>query len=104
MPIRLNRISDGEQTRRKRKLKSLYRKKGITRCELNLPPISGHPEKCWENNGLTFAHKEKRLYYKNKPEDLWTFKETVLACISCHAKIEQDRDLTLQIFKKLRNN
>ena len=100
----IKKISDAEQWKRREELKQLYFEKGIVQCELRLPPMSGHPEKCWRTNGLTFAHKEKRLHYKTRPEDLWTFKETVLACISCHAKVEQDRLLTLRVFKKLRDN
>jgi len=97
-------LSNNQQEFRRKKLKELYCLKGIIECELKLKPKEGYPEKCWRNASLGFAHKDKRWKYIRRPEDLWTFKETILCCVICHQKIECDRLLTLSFFKRLRNN
>lgn len=76
-------------------LKQKYIRLGIERCEIGL---SG----CMPNFALGFAHKHKRIWYYNQPELLSELKETVLACPSCHAKIEVDKELTEEVFKRLR--
>lgn len=73
------------------KLKKEYEKKQITTCEVRL---SG----CAYNNFLSFAHRYKR----NDPRCTHTFNGTILSCIPCHQKIEYDKKLTEEIFKKLR--
>ena len=100
----VKKLTKEEQEKRRKELKEFYFEKGITSCELRLPPTPRYPERCWKDNALSFAHKEKRWKYIRRPEELWTFKETVLACIPCHQRIENDRLLTLVVFKKLRNN
>lgn len=100
----IEKLTNAQQDQRRKKLKQEYFERGITKCELNLPPIPQYPEQCWRNTALGFAHKEKRWKYIKRPLDLWTFKETVLSCNPCHMKIEQDRLLTLRIFEKLRDN
>lgn len=77
-------------------LKEIYIDKGIQTCELRL---SG----CWINSTLGFAHRKKRVEYYKTPEKLSDFNETVLACTSCHQKIEGDRELTDFHFNRLRN-
>lgn len=76
-------------------LKKEFMLKGIIECELRLPG-------CWKDNALGFAHKEKRWKYISEPEKLGDFNEVVLACNPCHAKIENNRELTLEVFKRLR--
>ena len=76
-------------------LKKLYLAKGITRCELRF-------DGCWGNNGLSWAHRHKRIFYKSQPELLEDFNQTILACVYCHQKIEYDRKLTEEKFIKLR--
>lgn len=100
----IKRLTNEEQEKRRQKLKQLYYSKGITQCELRLKPTERYPDHCWRYSALGFAHKSKRWKYIKRPEELWTFKETVLACVICHEKIEHDILLTTQIFKKLRNN
>lgn len=78
-----------------KKLKKLYSDKGITTCELRLPG-------CWIDNGLTFLHRHKRIYYKSCPERLTEFNQTLLGCINCHMETEYDRKLTADLFNKLR--
>ena len=72
-------------------LEEIYLEKGIVTCELRF-------EGCWINNALHFAHRYKR----NDPRCEHTFKGTILACTSCHGKIEYDSDLTIEVFEKLR--
>ena len=78
-----------------RKLKEMYQEKGITHCELKL-------EGCWKNSTLGFAHLHKRIWYIHKPELLSDFNQTILACTSCHQKIEYNKVLTEKMFKCLR--
>lgn len=77
----------------RKKLKKDYEKRGITTCELR---FSG----CFYNNFLSFAHRHKR----NDPRCEHTFKGTILACIPCHEKIEYDRELTEEVFERLRGS
>lgn len=78
-----------------KKLKAIYLEKDIRYCEVGLPG-------CLIYNFLTFAHRHKRVAYLSCPEKLSAFDETVLACVSCHEKMEVSRSLTEEIFKKLR--
>lgn len=76
-------------------LKRTYKEKGITTCEINL-------NGCMRTWGLGFAHLHKRIWYYHTPELLSDFNQTVLACTNCHQKIEGNRQLTEEVFKKLR--
>ena len=80
-----------EWDRERKKLKIIYEEKEITVCEARY-------EGCSYNNFLSFAHRYKR----NDPRCTHTFKGTLLLCISCHGKIEYDRELTEKLFNKLR--
>jgi len=79
------------------KLKDLYTEQGIYSCELRLDGCTG----AYFTN---FAHRHKRIWYY--PEDkqvlLSDFNQTVLACTSCHEKIEHNKGLTEEMFNKLR--
>lgn len=72
-------------------LEEIYLQKGITSCELNFPG-------CWRTTALHFAHRYKR----NDPRCEHTFEGTILADNNCHQIIEYDRELTEDVFKKLR--
>lgn len=78
-----------------KKLKELYIDKDIRFCEVGLPG-------CLVGDFLTFAHRHKRVAYLSCPEKLYAFDETVLACVSCHEKMEVSRELTEKVFKRLR--
>jgi len=78
-----------------KKLTKEFESKGVTTCEIRLPG-------CWINNTLGFAHKHKRRWYYDKPELLGDFNQVLLACTSCHQKIENNKNLTELLFKKLR--
>lgn len=73
------------------KLKQEYLEKGITACEMRLGG-------CLNNNFLGFAHRYKR----NDSRCEHTFQKTVLACVSCHEKVEYNRELSENIFTTLR--
>lgn len=77
-----------------RRLKEIYREKGIRNCEIGL-------ENCLNNWTLGFAHKHRRGYYYTRP-GLDSFEETLLACVSCHQKIDSDKKLLEEVFKRLR--
>jgi hypothetical protein len=78
------------------KLREIYYEKGIGRCEIRFVG-------CLGSFTSGFAHKHKRSWYYGKPELLASFDETVLACSSCHDKIENSKKLTEMVFKMLRN-
>lgn len=70
--------------------------KNLTQCEIQLPG-------CMRTFGLAPAHKHKRDWYQGDPVRLADYNEWVAACQYCHDKIEVSRDLTEQVFKRLRN-
>ena len=78
-------------------LKWLYTDYGITNCELRY-------KDCTMNNFLGFAHRHKRDFYKSKgkQELLASFKHTILACNNCHDIIEDNKELTEEVFNNLR--
>ena len=77
------------------KLKKIYLDKEITTCELRLPG-------CVNNMFLGFAHRHKRRWYKHNPSLLDDFNQTVLACQPCHEQIEYNKQLTEDMFLRLR--
>jgi hypothetical protein len=76
-----------------RKLKEIFMDKGITQCEL-----------CGSTFALSFAHKHKRVWYREFPELLADFNQVLLLCVPCHEKIEYNKELTAEIFERLRCN
>ncbi len=56
-------------------LKIEFEAQGITTCELRF-------KECWIDNGLGFAHAQKRRFIK--PDD----KTVILACNHCHDSLE----------------
>jgi len=78
-------------------LKEIYQEKGIQFCEIRMP-------ECMWNWGLGFAHLHKRIWYLKQPELLSDFNQTVLSCTMCHQRIEGNKKLTEEVFKRLRNN
>lgn len=78
-----------------KKLKEIYSEQGISYCEAQL-------EGCMDTFGLSWHHRNKRVWYYDKPELLGSFNETILVCASCHPKLEADKELTKQKFNYLR--
>lgn len=66
-----------EWDRARAKLKKQFEAAGITRCEFG---YNG----CWRDNGLSFAHIDKRRYLR--PNELYI---VALACIVCHNELER---------------
>jgi hypothetical protein len=80
-----------------RELKKIYFNKGINYCEANLN------DKCTHGLFLSFAHKHKRIWYYDKPDEmLWNYNQAIVCCISCHQILEKNAELTRQVFEKLR--
>lgn len=77
------------------KLKDVFQEKGIMSCELRLRGCTG-------NLFLTPAHRHKRIWYKGNPELLWDYSQVILSCLNCHNVIEYNRELTEEMFNKLR--
>jgi hypothetical protein len=77
------------------KLKKMYVDKGITFCELKFAD-------CLNNWALGFAHRHKRRWYLGQEEKLTDFNQTILACQVCHEAIEYDKELTRNVFNRLR--
>lgn len=78
-----------------RKLVRIYVDKDIRSCELRF-------DGCTNNAFLGFAHRHKRIFYRDWPEGLADFNQTILACTNCHGQIEFDSELSEEMFNKLR--
>lgn len=77
-----------------KRLREMFDSRDIRFCELGL-------DGC-DNFILQFCHRHKRLWYRDKPELLYCFKQVVIGCQSCHEKIEKDKSLTEKMFLLLR--
>ncbi len=97
--------SGGKRTKQNReaniKLKQEYMNRGYTdpaRCEANLAGCTG-------TFTVGFCHKHKRGWYYTRPELLGSFRETILACTTCHDKLEPrktNKKLRKKTFDRLR--
>lgn len=89
-----------------KELDKIYSEKGIDYCELPFKHDCIKKEKY--SNGqllrLTYAHRHKRIWYKKEGRQhlLYSFNETLKACLNGHMIIENDRKLTNKLFIKLR--
>ena len=73
-----------------KRLKEQFENLGVTYCE-----------KCGSTFGLTFAHRHKRIWYRDQPEKLWDMSEVLLLCLKCHQDIEYNKNLTERTFEEL---
>lgn len=78
-----------------KKLKKMFEEKGILSCEIKR-------KNCNKTYGLTWAHRHKRNWYLGRQELLSDFNQVALACLNCHIEIEQNKELTKEIFERLR--
>lgn len=89
-------IKSGKRTAMNQKsnkiLKEKFLKAGITRCE--------YPG-CGNDNYLTFAHRYKRRNLRTV-EELSDFNNVLLLCLVHHQMIEFNKELTEELFNKLR--
>jgi len=78
-------------------LARLWFDKEIDYCEQYLP------HNCVSFMGLTNAHRHKRDWYKGKSEELlYSYNQVARLCINGHDLIEYDKELTSEVFIKLR--
>jgi len=63
-------------------------------CELQLPGCT--------NLLKTFAHRHSRVWYRGRMYLLSDWAQSVLACQSCHSKIDADTELREKMFRELR--
>ena len=68
---------------------------GLERCEIQSPG-------CMVTFGVAPAHKHKRIWYHGDTNLLARYDEWVVACQFCHDKIEISRELTEEVFRRLR--
>lgn len=76
----------------KKILDRIYKKKGIYYCELRF-------KGCFPSWTLAYAHR----YRRTDPRSEHTFEGTIRACSNCHQKLDADKDLTEEMFRKLRS-
>ena len=69
--------------------------KNLTYCEIRL-------DGCMGTFGLAPAHRHRRGWYKGNIELLSAFEEWVCACQYCHLKIDANKKLLEETFKRLR--
>ena len=79
----------------RKRIAEIAEEKGLNHCELRFSGCTGS----WP---LAPAHKNKRNYYQGDVEKLSDFKQWVVACTSCHDRIENNKELTKIVFEKLR--
>lgn len=79
------------------RLKIVYQSHNITSCEY--VDVQGH--RCGLNNFLTFAHDDKRRNLST--EEIASFWNTLLLCLTHHQLIENDREETERLFRLLRS-
>ena len=77
-----------------RMLAKLWIEKDIRWCEYPLP------HDC--SQGLTNAHRHKRVWYRSRPALLWDFGQVIRICLAGHQLMEHDRELTEAVFANLR--
>ena len=75
-------------------LKEVYKDRAY-RCEIGL-------EGCLGSMYLGVAHRHKRVWYYSQPDLLSSLEQTVLACTNCHNRIENNKELTEEVFLRLR--
>lgn len=79
----------------RRKIAAIAQEKQLVRCEVKLGGCM--------LNAHAPAHRHKRVWYYDKPDELlWNFNQWLAACQACHNILEGDAQLTARIFEQLR--
>lgn len=92
----MNRSSLNQKARKK--IAAIAMDLNLNRCEVRLPG-------CMSTFGIAPAHRHKRVWYYDKPDEmLWDYNQWVAACQFCHHQMEADKELTGQVFERLRQN
>ena len=73
----------------------ICKEKNLNHCEMQL-------EGCMGNWPLAPAHRHKRSWYQGDVEKLSDFYQWIVACQVCHDLQENDKELTEDIFSRLR--
>lgn len=81
----------------KSKLLQELNDRGIYSCELRFDGCTG-------NLFCNLAHRHKRLWYIYEKELLVDINQVLYICNNCHQKIENDSQLTEEMFKLRRPN
>lgn len=81
--------------RERKKIIQIFLEKGITGCEIRLNGCKGQLF-------CGIAHRKQRSEYYKNPEELSDFNECLLACQPCHEKIDHNKKLKEEMFKRLR--
>lgn len=79
----------------RQRIAEIAEEKGLNYCEIQF-------ENCLQLHLLAPAHRHKRAWYKGNVDLLADYNEWVAACAMCHNKIEHNKELTEETFKRLR--
>ena len=69
----------------------------LNSCEIQL-------EECLGSFAVAPAHRHKRAWYQGDVELLSDYNQWVGACVNCHNTIEHDKELTEDVFERLRTH
>ena len=89
-----------------RELNKIYKAKGIYHCEIGAYfNYEGVFKACWRVR-QGYAHKDNRIEYRGRLDDLAKFSETLSACNHCHAIIDKPENykLKIKLYEALRGN
>lgn len=75
-------------------IRDIAEEKSLSTCEVKLPG-------CMRNFGIAPAHRHRRVNYRTA-EELADYREWVVACQSCHEKMDSDQELLERVFNRLR--
>lgn len=87
-----------------KELDRIYAQKFIDYCEAQVSPncLKREVVSYGEKLKLTYAHRHKRIWYRSRPHLLYSFNQTIKACLHCHDVLEYDRTLSAAVFARLR--
>lgn len=79
----------------RKKIAEICEENNWTQCQIKLEGCMG--------DAHAPAHRHKRRWYYGKPEELlWDVGQWLPSCQACHHQIEYDKELTEQVFMRLR--
>lgn len=96
MPLRkVGKIGEANIEARKI-IAEIAEEKGLNYCELQVV------DNCLRRRYLAPAHRHKRAWYKGDVALLSAYEQWVSSCVVCHDRIENDKELTEEMFLMLR--
>lgn len=87
-----------------RSLLKEYKSRGIFHCEIGAYfKFEGMFDRCWRVR-QGYAHKDNRVEYRGRLDDLGKFEETLSSCNECHRVVDlpENAELKSKLFIKLR--